>query len=223
LQGESVRVLQSIFITSWYNTTKESLSLARYFPPLHGDYRSRLPIHIVSSGPDSRWSAIRQLYFLMIAAADKHIYIQSPFFIPDGSIAEALRSAALSGVDVRLMCTPRGGVYQLPYAAANTYFADMVEAGVRVFLYQKGYFHPKTICVDGLVCSVGTANMDIRSFSINYEINAVLYDAALTKELEADFLHDLQECIEFRLEEYEQRPLGRRLYDSFARLLSPLL
>ena len=223
LEGESARVLQGVFMTSWYNTTKESLSAERYFPPLTVDLRIRLPIHIVTSGPDSRWNAIRQLYFLMILAAEKHIYIQSPFFIPDDSIAEALKAAALSGIDVRLMCTPRGGVYQLPYAAANTYFADMAEAGVRVYLYQKGYFHPKTISIDGQVCSVGTANMDIRSFSINYESNAVIYDANVAQELEADFLKDIEECKEFTVEEYEKRPFSHRLSDSFCRLLSPLL
>ena len=223
LEGESARVLQGVFMTSWYNTTKESLSAERYFPPLTVDLRIRLPIHIVTSGPDSRWNAIRQLYFLMILAAEKHIYIQSPFFIPDDSIAEALKAAALSGIDVRLMCTPRGGVYQLPYAAANTYFADMAEAGVRVYLYQKGYFHPKTISIDGQVCSVGTANMDIRSFSINYESNAVIYDATVAQELEADFLKDIEDCKEFIVEEYEKRPFSHRLSDSFCRLLSPLL
>lgn len=223
LIGESARVLQGVFVTSWYNTTKETLTAEKYFPPLSVDLRINLPIHIVTSGPDSRWNAIRQLYFLMILAAEKHIYIQSPFFIPDDSIAEALKAAALSGIDVRLMCTPRGGVYQLPYAAANTYFADMAEAGVKVYLYQKGYFHPKTISIDGQVCSVGTANMDIRSFSINYEINAVIYDAAIAQELEADFLNDLAECKEFRVEEYEKRPVSHRLSDSFCRLLSPLL
>jgi len=223
LEGEAARVLQATFITSWYNTTQVALTAEEYFPPLTIDLRRRLPIHIVTSGPDSRWNAIRQLYFLMILSAEKHIYIQSPFFIPDDSIAEALKAAALSGIDVRLMCTPRGGVYQLPYAAANTYFADMVEAGVRVFLYQKGYFHPKTISIDGQVCSVGTANMDIRSFSINYEINAVIYDAHVAQQLEADFLKDIDECQEFTLAEYEKRPFVRRLNDSFCRLMSPLL
>ncbi len=223
LEGETVRVLQGVFLTSWYNTTKEILPSARYFPPLAAQFCDLQSIHIVLSGPDSQWAAIRQLYFLMILSAAKHIYIQSPFFIPDDSIAEALKAAALSGIDVRLMCTPRGGVYQLPYAAANTYFADMVQAGVRVFLYQKGYFHPKTICVDGEVCSIGTANMDIRSFSINYEINAVIYDRTVATQLETDFLADMQACVEFSLEAYQQTPLHLRLRDSFSRLLSPLL
>lgn len=223
LSGEAARVLQGIFITSWYNTTQEALTAEVYFPPLMVDLRQRLPIHIVTSGPDSRWNAIRQLYFLMILSAEKHIYIQSPFFIPDDSIAEALKAAALSGIDVRLMCTPRGGVYQLPYAAANTYFADMAEAGVKVYLYQKGYFHPKTISIDGQVCSVGTANMDIRSFSINYEVNAVIYDAEVAQKLEAAFLKDLEECKAFIVEEYEERPFTHRLSDSFCRLMSPLL
>jgi cardiolipin synthase len=159
----------------------------------------------------------------MITSAEKHIYIQSPFFIPDDSILEALKAAALAGVDVRIMCAPRGSVYAVPYRAANTYFAELAEAGVRFFLYQKGYFHPKTVNVDSVVCSVGTANMDIRSFSINYEVNAVIYDRKTAEALAQDFLNDMQDCVEFSLKEYNQRSIFSRFYDSLARLASPLL
>jgi cardiolipin synthase len=159
----------------------------------------------------------------MILAAKKHVYIQSPFFIPNDSISEALKAAALSGVEVKIMCTPRGSLYSLPYWAANTYFADMVRAGIRIFLYQKGYFHPKTISIDSEVCSVGTANMDIRSFSINYEANAIIYESRIAKELEEDFLHDLEDCTEFTLEEYKKRHILLRFRDSVARLFSPLM
>lgn len=221
--GEAVAPLQAIFLTSWYNTTKEKLLTAAYIAPPNIDADEPLPIHITVSGPDSQWRAIRQLYFMMILAAEKHLYIQSPFFIPDESIMEALKAVALAGVDVRIMCAPRGTTYAIPYWAANTYFIDMARAGVRIFLYQQGYFHAKTVNVDSTICSVGTANLDIRSFSINYEVNAVIYDATVARELAADFLADQAHCSEFSLAEYEQRPIYRRAGDSIARLFSPLL
>jgi cardiolipin synthase A/B len=223
LEGEAASILQSIFVTSWYNTAAVRLNAAAYFPPPTHCCDDYLPIQITTSGPDSQWAAIRQLYFQMITSAEHHIYIQSPFFIPDDSILEALKAAALAGVDVRIMCAPRGAVYQVPYRAAHTYFAELAEAGARIYLYQKGYFHPKTVNVDSVVCSVGTANMDIRSFSINYEVNAVIYDQQIAQQLARDFQADMQECVEFSLVEYEQRHIFARLYDSVARLASPLL
>jgi cardiolipin synthase len=220
--GEAALVLQAIFVTSWFNTTREKLDDECYFPPAEtaGHF---LPIQIITAGPDSQWAAIRQLYFLMVMAAEKHVYIQSPFFIPDESIAEALKAAALSGVEIKMMFAPRGTTYRTPYWAANTYFADMARAGIRIFLYQKGYFHPKTISIDANVCSIGSANMDIRSFSLDYEANAVIYDSQVAKELEADFRRDLEQCTEFSLEEYESRNVLLRFRDSLSRLLSPLL
>lgn len=223
IEGEAVAALQAIFLTSWYNTTNERLSTNTYTKALVESCASDLPIHITVSGPDSQWQAIRQLYFMMILSAETHLYIQSPFFIPDESILEALKAAALSGVDVRIMCAARGTTYSIPYWAANTYFVEMAEAGVRIFLYQNGYFHSKTINVDSAICSVGTANMDIRSFSINYEVNAVIYDEQTAQKLAADFGKDQADCIEFSLEEYKARSLLVRGRDAVARLLSPLL
>ena len=128
-----------------------------------------MPVQILTSGPDSQWAAIRQLYAFMIVSAQRHVFLQSPFFIPDATIAEALRAAALSGIDVKVMLSARPSGNRLPDWAGNTYIADIVDAGVRVFLYEKGYLHAKTISIDSEICSIGSANIDIRSFSINYE------------------------------------------------------
>jgi cardiolipin synthase len=159
----------------------------------------------------------------MIVSAQRHVFIQSPFFIPDATIAEALMSAALSGVDVKLMLSARPSGNRLPDWAGNTYLADLVAAGVRVFLYQKGYLHAKTISIDSEICSIGSTNIDIRSFSINYEINAVLYSKRLASELEQDFERDLTHCTQFDATEYENRNPVVRFRDSVARLFSPLL
>jgi cardiolipin synthase len=159
----------------------------------------------------------------MIVTAQRHVYLQSPYFVLDASIAEALRSAALSGVDVRVMLSARASGDRVPSWAGNTFIMDVVKAGVRVFLYEKGYLHAKTISIDSEICSIGSANIDIRSFSINYEINAVLYSRELAKELEQAFEQDLTHCTEFDPMEYRRRGIAVRFRDSFARLLSPLL
>jgi cardiolipin synthase A/B len=161
----------------------------------------------------------------MIISARRRVFVQSPFFIPDATIAEALRSAALAGVDVRVMLSARASGNPMPNWAANSYIADVVQAGVRVFLYEKGYLHAKTISIDSEICSIGSANIDIRSFSINYEINAVLYSEQLAKELEEDFERDLADCREFDAADYQDRDrnVAIRFRDSAARLLSPLL
>ena len=122
-----------------------------------------------------------------------------------------------------MICTPRGASYQVPYRAANTYFEEMAEAGVRIYLYNGGYYHAKTINMDSMVCSIGSCNMDVRSYSVNYEINSVLYDEEKAKELEADFMRDLEDCTEFDLAEYRSRSKWSRFGDSVFRLLSPLM
>ena len=221
--GEGAAMLQSVFMVDWYNAVRENLFSAAYFPTGAMEPREEVPVQILTSGPDSQWAGIRQLYAFMIVSAKQHVFVQSPYFIPDATIAEALMSAAFSGVDVRVMVSARPSGNRVPAWAGNTFMADVVEAGVRVFLYEKGYLHAKTISIDSEICSIGSANIDIRSFSINYELNAVLYSKRLAMELEEDFKRDLTHCTEFDLEEYQRRNVAVRLKDSVARAFSPLL
>ena len=186
--GQGAAALQAVFTVDWYNAVKENLFSAEYFPasaihPAEGD----VPVQILTSGPDSRWAAIRQLYFAMITGAQHHVFMQSPYFILDASMFEALTSAALAGIDVKVMLSARPSGIRLPAWAGNTYIANAVTSGVRFFLYEKGYLHAKTVSIDSAVCSIGSANIDIRSFSINYELNAVLYSERLAGALELDF------------------------------------
>jgi cardiolipin synthase A/B len=220
--GEAALPLQTVFATMWHNTTGENLFRDRYFPEVKDDV-PRLPIQVVSAGPDSEWKAIRQSYVAMLALARRHVYLQSPFLILDDSLGEAMKTAALAGLDIRVMIAPRGGEISPAYRAGMTYAVDMARAGVKVLLYQGAYFHSKTVCVDSAICSIGSANMDIRSFTINYETNLVVYDEAVTRELEADFEADMAHCVPLSVEEYKARPLPSRLADSMARLCSPLL
>ena len=223
LTGDTVAILQGIFATSWYNTTNETLAELRYFPEHDALPDNPIPVQIVLSGPDSEWHAIQQQYFLMVLSAQHHVYIQSPFFIPNSSMSEAIRVTALSGIDVKLMFAPRDTGSPIANWAANTYFLDMVEARAKVYLYQTAYLHAKTLSIDSSVCSIGTANMDIRSFTINYEMNAIIYDAAKTRELEAAFEKDLEACELFDAKAYLAQSRLIRFRDSLARLLSPLL
>ena len=230
IAGESASILQAIFMVDWHNAVDENLFDAAYFPLSSTDASFQddvpedgVPVQLLPSGPDSRWAAIRQLYFFMIVTAQRHVYLQSPYFIIDASLAEALRSAALAGVDVKVMLSARPSGDPVPEWAGNTFMAEIVSSGVKIYLYEKGYLHAKTISVDSEICSIGSANLDIRSFSINYELNAVLYDAELARELERDFARDLEDCTEFDAVAYDRRNPLVRFRDSCARLLSPLL
>jgi cardiolipin synthase A/B len=220
--GEAVTILQSVFATMWTNAAGENLFDERYFPEVQAG-EGGVPIQVVSAGPDSRWETIRQAYLAMIALARHHVYLQSPFLVLDTSVAEAMKTAALAGVNVRVMIAPGGGELSPAYRAGMTYAADLARAGVQVLLYKGAYFHSKTICVDSRICSIGSANIDIRSFSINYETNLVVYDEAVTRELEADFLEDLAHCVPFSADEYDAQKASSRLIDSVMRLGSPLI
>jgi cardiolipin synthase len=222
VEGEAARLLQGSFAMQWFATTGEDLIEPEYFPPLAGRL-GRLPIQVVTSGPDREWHVMRQLYFTLITSAERTVYIQSPFFILDESLAEALRSAAFSGVDVRVMIAPRGAEGQLAYRAGRTYANEMSHAGVRVYEYQGAYFHPKTVCIDSAICVVGSVNLDIRSFSINYESALVVYDEGVTRQLEAVFEADQAQCTVFSADRYAAQSVFTRFGDSLTRLASPLL
>ncbi|MEO7295827.1 MAG: cardiolipin synthase, partial [Candidatus Limnocylindria bacterium] len=220
--GESVPMLQSVFLTMWHNTTGENLFHERLFPP-PADVARPLPIQVVNSGPDSQWKAILKSYIMLVTMAREHVYLQSPFLILNDSLADAMKAAAMAGVRVWVMIAPRGGEGQLAYRAGMTYARELSEAGVRVLLYRGAYFHAKTVCVDSKICSIGSANIDIRSFSINYETNLVVYDEGITRELETDFARDMESCVDFSVSRYDAQPRRRRLVDSLMRLCSPLL
>ena len=215
-------ILQAVFATMWRNTTGEDLFQSEYFPEV-ATHTGGVPIQVVDAGPDSQWEAIRQSYLAMIALARHHVYIQSPFLILDTSVAEAMKTAALSGLDVRVMIAPSGAELSPAYRAGLTFAADMARAGVRVLMYHGAYFHSKTVCMDSILCSIGSANMDIRSFSINYETNLVIYDETISRRLEADFMADLAHCVDFSATEYETRGRRARFVDSTLRLAAPLL
>ena len=158
----------------------------------------------------------------MISKARRNIYIQTPYFIPDETIMNAIRIAAMSGVDVRVMipCKPD---HPFVYWATYSYIGDLLEAGAKCYTYDNGFLHAKGMVVDGVVSCYGTANMDIRSFCLNFEVNAVIYSVQTAERLEALFLEDLKYCTRVTPYLYGKRSYVVRLKEQFSRLFSPLL
>lgn len=179
-------------------------------------------MQIITSGPDTNEPHIRNNYLELFHKAKHHIYIQTPYFIPDDAILSALKIAALSGVDVRLMipCKPD---HPFVYWATCSYAGELLDYGARVYIYENGFLHSKGIMVDGRVSCYGTANMDIRSFELNFEVNATIYDEEVTGELEEAFMGDLPHCREITREDYRERGMWMRIKEQSSRLLSPLL
>src|SRR5699024_284530 len=159
----------------------------RYF--IGGD-KGDAGMQIVSSGPDQEWEQIKYGYIKLIMEAKEYVYIQTPYFIPDESLMDALRIAALSGVKIKLMI-PNKPDQLFVYWATLSYVGELLNEGAEVYLYQNGFLHAKTIVVDGEVSSVGTANIDVRSFRLNFEVNAFLYDKKIAKQLEGEFERDV--------------------------------
>ncbi|WP_326906726.1 cardiolipin synthase [Sedimentibacter sp. MB31-C6] len=221
ITGDAVIDLQTRFFLDWGHATNEDmLYLPRYFPD-NGN-NGKVGIQIVSSGPDKTDEVIKSNYVKMINSAKKNILIQTPYFVPDSSIFEALKIAAMSGVDVRIMipCKPD---HPFVYWASYWYCGDLLPYGVKVYTYENGFLHAKTIVVDGVISSVGTANFDIRSFKLNFEGNAIIYDTKISIMLANIFMEDLNYSIELTRELYLERGLFIRFKESISRLLAPLL
>ncbi len=221
IRGSAVLSLHIRFVLDWNYATKQNLFLTdRYFPEQEkaGDEA----VQIITSGPDSKWQNIRNVYLKMISKARKNIYIQTPYFVPDESVLSAIRLAAMSGVDVRVMipCKPD---HPFVYWATYSYIGDLLEAGAKCYTYDNGFLHAKGMVVDGVVSCYGTANMDIRSFKLNFEVNAVIYSVKTAERLEAIFLEDLKSCTRITRYLYGRRSLWVRVKEQFSRLLSPLL
>lgn len=158
----------------------------------------------------------------MITSAEKSVWIASPYFVPDDDIFQALKVAALSGLDVRLL-VPKNPDKRIVFHASRTYFPEMLAAGVRIFQYNEGFMHSKIVIVDHQLASIGTTNMDMRSFHLNFEVNAFLYRTESTQHLVNDFLEDIKVSQEVNLDEFTKRNMGLKILESTCRLLSPLL
>ncbi len=222
VQGGAVRNMQVRFTLDWNQASPHKMTFEdRFYERAHNEHGD-VGVQIVSSGPDSEWEQIKLGYIKMILSAKDYIYIQTPYFIPDESLMDAVRIAALSGVKVKLMI-PNKPDHMFVYWATMSYVGDLLNAGAEAYIYQKGFLHAKTIVVDGKIASVGTANIDVRSFRLNFEVNAFLYDKEIAKELVKKFQEDMLESSQMTQKLYQERSLVIRFKESVSRLLSPIL
>lgn len=221
IRGRAVGDANARFILDWRMTSKENLGLEQAYYDFSKP-SGNTTMQIVSSGPDTEKQEVKHAYLKMINSAKKNIYIQTPYFVPDQSIFTALQTAALSGVDVKLMI-PSIRDHIMVYWATYYYCGLLLQAGVKVYIYDNGFLHAKTISVDKEVCSVGSANFDIRSFRLNFETNAFIYDSNVTAEMDSFYDEDLEHCRELTLEMYEQRSAWIKFKEGIAKLLSNIL
>ncbi|MCB2291250.1 cardiolipin synthase [Clostridium sp. CS001] len=221
IQGDAIDALELHFLMDWRFAANENAPFNnKYFP--HRPHLGKTGLQIVSSGPDSTFNSIKNGYLKMISKAEKNIYIETPYFIPDDSILEALKIASLSGVDVRIVI-PSKPDHPFVYWASTSYMGELLESGVKCYTYNKGFLHSKFLSIDQSVSSVGTANLDIRSFTLNFEINTFIYDEEITSQLDAFFINDLKSCDEITIESYANRSFVVKFKESVSRLLSPIL
>ncbi|MBM7644035.1 cardiolipin synthase [Scopulibacillus daqui] len=222
VRGEAVRSLQTIFLQDWYIMTGEAKTEEVYFDVKPVEGASHGACQMVASSPYSEWEVIKNLFFSMIVSAKRSIWIASPYLIPDDDILSALKIAALSGIDVKIL-VPFRPDKRIVFYASHSYFPELLEAGVKIYEYRDGFMHSKVIIVDHELASIGTSNMDMRSFHLNFEVNAFLYRTDSTIQLVADFIDDLDHATEIDYESFKKRPIITRVVESTSRLLSPLL
>ncbi|MDN5202929.1 cardiolipin synthase [Fulvivirgaceae bacterium BMA10] len=218
--GDAVHSLQAIFLTDWYFSSEKIVQGDQFFPK--HDVAIKSLVQITASGPDSDWASIMQAYFSAITTADHYIYISTPYFMPNESILTAIKTAALSGVDVKIVLPGRSDLFLYDWSS-NSYIEELLEAGVNIYVYRKGFTHSKLLMVDGIFCSVGTANMDVRSFDQNFEVNALVYDTNITTQLEKLFMEDIENSEKIILDNFQRRPFIKKLQESIGRIFTPLL
>ncbi|MFH4904610.1 cardiolipin synthase [Staphylococcus cohnii] len=223
VKGDGVDALQLSFIHDWNSQShREQLEFNDKYFPDNAKQGGDVPMQIALSAPSDNWHQIEFGYMKMIMNAKKSIYMHSPYFIPDKGYINALRIAAKAGVDVRLII-PNKPDHIFVYWATITSVAQLIRDGVKVYTYENGFIHSKMMIIDDEVASVGSSNMDIRSFELNFEINAFMYDENIVKELKAAFIEDMKVSKELTEERYEQRSNWIKFKQAIAKLASPIL
>lgn len=219
VRGTAVRELQFAFLEDWNYATGEIVRDKHLFA--EPSEPEKHVVQIIPSGPDQDWESIRNAYFTAITSADERILLTTPYFVPDEAMMVALGTAALRGVDVQIL-VPQKSDSRVVTAAGRSYYDRMLQAGAQIFEYPK-MVHAKTLVIDGKAAFVGSANMDNRSFKLNFEVCAVVYSPAAIAELEGMFAEDRKRSRKVTLKSRAKLPLPSRLAEASARLLSPLL
>lgn len=221
VKGEAVNELNKRFILDWDYAADENMgNMSMYFPI--PEAVGSVGMQIVSSGPDHMEEYIKNSYMKIINNAKNYVYIQTPYLVPDSPMMEALKISALSGVDVRIIVPGAPDHFFMEWILSAN-IGLLIEYGIKIYRYGNGFIHSKTIVADGEVCSIGTANLDIRSFKLNFEVNAFIYDETISKEQEKIFLDDQLKSKLVIKEEYYKRSRSLRIKESLIRLLAPIL
>ncbi|MNZ30839.1 Major cardiolipin synthase ClsA [compost metagenome] len=220
IEGDAVYYLQSTFLGDWRLASGQRLFHQDFFPEHHCNTDEQ--VQILVSGPDQHGDVIQEVVFGAISVAKKRIWITSPYFIPDQSIYTGLLTAAVSGIEV-IVILPYQSDNRLVKLASLSYVEELLRAGVKFYQYRKGFVHAKVLIVDDLLASVGTANMDMRSFFYNFEMTALMFDQSPIQKLSRDFEQDIEDSSPITLREFSRRSLRQKGAEKLARLLSPLL
>lgn len=220
IHGAAVQGLQTVFLMDWCFVTREMIGDAAYFPKQ--DAQGDTPIQIVSSKPVGRWRDIMQGFLWAIGNARHYIYIQTPYFLPTEQILTALQTAALSGVDVRIMLPWRADS-RIVQMCSRSFLRDVMEASVKVYFYHRGFLHSKLLVMDDFLSSIGSTNWDFRSLEHNFEVNAFMYEAETAKQLRKMFESDQQHCTHLSSQRWARRSFWRKVEESVLRILAPLL
>ncbi|MXQ54661.1 cardiolipin synthase [Shimazuella alba] len=222
IRGDAVNDIQSRFILDWHQAGNHQNINYDDFSFYKEKQTGSSPVQIVSSGPNSYTEHLKNMYMKLILNAKHSVYIQTPYFIPDPSFMDACKIALLSGIDLRIMI-PSKPDHPFVYWANLAYTGELLDYGAKVLLYEKGFLHAKTIVVDEQVGSVGTMNIDARSFRLNFEVNAVIYDEQIAKQLYKTFHEDSQVSSELTPKRYRDRTILTKMKEGISRLLSPIL
>ena len=223
IRGGAVYAIQRAFLVDWYFVSRTLVTDRRYYPPVDKTIDNNCLTQIVTSSPVSPWPDIMQVYVRVLLQAHRYVYMESPYFLPTEPVLFAMRTAALSGVDVRLI-VPRHGDAKLVEWASRSYLMEVIEAGVKVYLYEPGFNHSKILVSDDNLSSCGSTNIDFRSFENNFEANAFFFNEGMALRLKKVFLTDqAQSTLVDDVSYFIKRPFLQRLLESLVRLLSPLL
>lgn len=223
IRGGAVYAIQRAFLVDWYFVSRTLVTDRRYYPPVDKTIDNNCLTQIVTSSPVSPWPDIMQGYVRVLLQAHRYVYMESPYFLPTEPVLFAMRTAALSGVDVRLI-VPRHGDAKLVEWASRSYLMEVIEAGVKVYLYEPGFNHSKILVSDDNLSSCGSTNIDFRSFENNFEANAFFFNEGMALRLKKVFLTDqAQSTLVDDVSYFIKRPFLQRLLESLVRLLSPLL
>lgn len=222
IDGPGVYYLQYIFITDWNFCSDKKINCESIYFNHEAATKEDVHVQIAGSGPDSVQPSILFSVLEAIYLAKKEILITTPYFIPGDAVVYALRTAALGGVAVKLL-VPYKGDSKLVNEASKAHYNDLLTAGVEIYVYNKGFVHAKTLVTDGTLSMVGTANMDHRSFELNFEVNAIIYDAPFAEKMRKVFFEDLICAEKLNPEQWYKRSMLTQLPEKLARLLSPSL